>query len=94
MAANLKNSGVGFLALSMETDEALVRKAAKTWALSSVPIAVAESETLGPLGVNQVPATLFIGSDGMIIAAGNGPKGEAFIRRRIAELLEREKKVK
>lgn len=90
----MKDSGVRFLALSLEPDEALVRRALGNWGLTTLPAAVAESETLGPLGVNQVPATLFIGSDGIIIAAANGERGEAFLRRRIKELLAREKTLK
>lgn len=87
----MKDSGVRFLALSLESDETLVRDAASKWKLGALPLAVAESEALGPLGVNQVPATLFIGSDGVIIAAANGERDARFIRRRVEELLARER---
>ncbi len=87
----MKDSEVGFLALSLEPDEELVRAAVKKWNLPKLPIAIAESEALGPLGVNQVPAMLFIGSDGLIVAAASGERDAEFMRRRIRALLEREK---
>ncbi|NMO15191.1 TlpA family protein disulfide reductase [Pyxidicoccus fallax] len=94
LAAEMEGSGVKFLALSLEPDVELVRATVKKWNLPSLPIAIAESETLGPLGVNQVPATIFIGSDGVIVAAVSGEKSGAFLRRRVQELLAREKQLK
>jgi hypothetical protein len=50
-------------------------------------VAIAKSEALGPLGVNQVPSTVFVRSDGILNAVISGPKDSAWFERRIQEIL-------
>lgn len=50
-------------------------------------VAIAKSEALGPLGVNQVPSTVFLRSDGVLNAVISGPKDKAWFERRIQEIL-------
>jgi len=50
-------------------------------------VAIAKSEVLGPLGVNQVPSTVFLRSDGILNAVVSGPKDQAWFERRIQEIL-------
>ena len=50
-------------------------------------VAIAKSEVLGPLGVNQVPSTVFLRADGILNADASGPKDSAWFERRIQELL-------
>lgn len=81
-----EGQGVKFLALSLEPDGALVGATAKRWGIG-MTVAVARSEALGPLGVNQTPSTVFLSPDGTINAAASGPKEKAWLERRIKELL-------
>lgn len=78
---------LGFLALSLEPDRALVAQAASRFGLR-MPVAVAEGEMLGPLGVNRVPSTAFVDRSGRIVAASSGERSRAFYERRIRALLE------
>lgn len=50
-------------------------------------VAIAKSEALGPLGVNQVPSTVFLRADGILNAVISGPKDKAWFERRIQEIL-------
>jgi hypothetical protein len=78
--------GVKFLALSLEPDGELVGSTAKNWGVG-MTVAVARSEALGPLGVNQTPSTAFLNPDGTINAAASGPKEKEWLERRIKELV-------
>lgn len=82
-----EQKGVGFLAVSIEPDEALVRSSAKRLGIA-MEVAVSEDETLGPLSVNQVPSTVFLNRDGVIVAAASGARGRKFFEKRVRELLE------
>lgn len=77
---------MGFLAVSIEPDSALVRQGAKRIGIQ-MPVAISEEETLGPLGVNQVPSTVFLDREGVIVGAASGPRSEAFFERRVKALL-------
>ncbi len=77
---------MGFLALSIEPDAQLVLAASHRFNIGS-KVAIAKSETLGPLGVNQVPSTVFLRSDGTLNAVVNGLKDQAWFERRIEEIL-------
>lgn len=52
-----------------------------------MPVAIAKGETLGPLGTNQVPSTVFINSRGIIVAAASGARKHSFLEARTRELL-------
>jgi hypothetical protein len=77
---------VGFLALSIDHNREKVRAMATRLTLR-MEVATADGELLGPLGVNQVPATLFVDAEGTIVASVNGERPRAFFERRIEELL-------
>jgi hypothetical protein len=78
---------VGFLLLTLEPDEARVRRAISEWKLQG-QVALATGEVLGPLSVREVPSTLFVDARGQIIAAASGPRSQSFLARRTRELLE------
>ncbi|MGA9520553.1 MAG: TlpA disulfide reductase family protein [Myxococcaceae bacterium] len=78
--------GVGFLAVSIEPDEALVRAAAAKIGLGQT-VAISENETLGPLSVNQVPSTVFVNAEGVIVAAASGERDRNFLAKRTRALL-------
>jgi len=44
-------------------------------------------EVLTPLAITAVPATLFVDRNGVIVAAGSGPKSLASLRRQARALL-------
>ena len=81
-----ESRGVGFLALSLEPDEQLVRRAAQQLGIR-MRVAISKDETLGPLGVNQVPSTVFVDAEGRIVAAASGERGRGFFERRVRALL-------
>ncbi len=58
---------VHFLAVSLQSDTRRVRVAVETLKLS-LPVATAESELLGPLGLDNVPATIFIDASGQVVS--------------------------
>jgi hypothetical protein len=77
---------VGFLALSLEQDEARVRRAVEEWKLG-ISVVTATGEMLGPLGVREVPSTLFVDAEGIIAAAASGPRSQRFLAERTGALL-------
>jgi hypothetical protein len=79
--------GVGFLLVSLETREALVRRAMEEWSLQG-QVALATGAVLGPLSVRAVPSTVFVDARGSIVAAATGPRSQSFLARRVRELLE------
>jgi thioredoxin-like negative regulator of GroEL len=78
--------GVGFLALSLEPDERLVREAAARLGIG-MAVATTRDEVLAPLGVRAVPSTVFVAADGTVVAAATGARSEAFFERRVRALL-------
>ena len=62
-------------------------KAAATRLGIKMKVAVTKDEVLGPLGVNQVPSTLFLDANGVIVGAASGERSERFFRKRAASLL-------
>jgi hypothetical protein len=52
-----------------------------------MPVAIAKGETLGPLGTNRVPSTVFIDRRGVIVAAASGERKLTFLEARTRELL-------
>ncbi len=88
MRRRYEPEGVGFLALSLEPDEALVRAAAAKYGLG-MDVAIARGEVLAPLGVRAVPSTVFVSKDGVIVAAASGARDEAYFEERVRELLGR-----
>ncbi len=81
-----EDKGVGFLALSLEPDKAEVLEASHQLNLE-MKIAIAKSEALAPLGVNQVPSTVFVRKDGIINAVGSGEKAPQWLERRVREIV-------
>lgn len=77
-----------FLALSIEPDRELVGRWAKKMGIH-MNVAVSEDETLGPLAVNQVPSTIFVNEQGVIVAAASGERSASFFKRRARALLEK-----
>ena len=77
---------MGFLAISLEPDSKLVIATAQRHNIGA-QVAIARSEMLGPLAVNQVPSTVFLRSDGILNAVVSGPKDKAWFERRIQEIL-------
>jgi hypothetical protein len=71
--------------VSLEPDRAKVAK----WVGQTdmqIRVALAQGELLGPLSVNQVPSTVFVDSDGMIVAAASGERSRRFFMKRTADL--------
>ncbi len=87
MRREYEPKGVGFLAVSIEPDEALVRAAAAKLGIQ-LTVAISESETLGPLAVNQVPSTVFVNEEGVIVAAASGERDRKFLEKRTRALLD------
>lgn len=80
--------GIAFLAVSLETDPGLVRSAADSLGLR-MPIALAQGEVLGPLGVRALPSTVFVDPDGVMVAAATGERGGRFLENRLRGLVAR-----
>ena len=78
--------GVGFLALSLEPDESLVREGARRLGLQ-LPLAVTRDEVLGPLGVRAVPSVAWVDASGTVRTAATGERSLAFLRRHTETLL-------
>lgn len=90
MRRELEPLGVGFIALSLERNEAKVRKAAAELGVR-MTVATATGEVLAPLGVGEVPSTVFVDADGTIVAAASGPRSGKFLAARARELLSRQR---
>ena len=86
VAVELAGKPVRFLAVSLETDTRRVRVAMERLKLT-LPVATAESELLDPLGLDSVPATLFIDAEGRVVARVNGTGGKAELRAKAVRLL-------
>ncbi len=84
----LEPLGVGFIALSLERDEARVRKAVQALGVH-MTVATATGEVLAPLGVGEVPSTVFVDADGTLVVAASGPRSGKFLAARARELLNR-----
>jgi hypothetical protein len=80
--------GVGFLAVSLEQDAGRVRRAVAEWKLT-MRVATATGELLGPLWVREVPSTVFVDAQGILVAAASGPKSQRFLAARVRELMAR-----
>lgn len=70
---------VGFVALSLETDEQLIFDAAAKAEIDST-LAWGE-EVMGPLGLRQVPSTVFLDSSAVIVASVSGEHDEATLEK-------------
>ncbi len=77
---------MGFLAVSIEPDREEVASAAARLGLT-LTVAISRQETLTPLFVNQVPSTVFVDKDGIIVAAASGERSRGFFERRTKALL-------
>ncbi len=86
LRAAYASRGVKFLAVSLEPDTRRVRVAAERLKLQ-IPLATAESELLGPLQLETVPATFFVDPHGTIVSRVNGAESRAGLAKRIDALL-------
>ena len=68
---------VHFLAVSLEADARRVRVAVETLKLR-LPVGTAESEMLGPLQLDTVPATIFVDASGRVVARMRTASAEEF----------------
>ncbi len=71
---------LGFVALSLEADEDTVLEAASRAEVDSA-LAISTGEAMGPLGLRQLPSTLFIDAKGVIVASCNGECDEATVEK-------------
>ena len=62
----MAGSPLHFLAVSLDADARHVRVTTETLKLT-LPVATAESELLGPLELETVPATIFIDASGQVV---------------------------
>jgi hypothetical protein len=76
VAAEMAGTPVQFLAVSLESDTRRVRVAMERLKLH-LPVATSESEVLGPLTLDTVPATVFIDASGQVVSRlGTASKAE------------------
>jgi hypothetical protein len=83
--ADWEAKGGRFIALSLEQDPDKTRRGAEVFGVS-MPVALAAGEVLAPLGVREVPSTVFIDEDGIIRMAASGLRDRKFFERRMREL--------
>lgn len=81
-----EHRGIGFLAVSLEPNQARVRTAVQQLGIKMM-VATTEDEILAPLAVNQVPSTVFIDKDGVIVIAVSGERSKGFFEKRLKALL-------
>lgn len=74
-----------FLAVSLEPRADRVEKARKELGLM-LPVAIADGELLGPLGVRDIPSTVWIDERGIVVGAASGPRSEAVFKRQTRKL--------
>ena len=79
MKKKYEPKGVGFVALSVETDEAKIFEAAAHAEIDS-QLAYGE-EVMGPLGVKTLPSTVFIDGEATIVARLSGEGDEAAVEK-------------
>jgi len=82
----MSGTPVRFLAVSLETDTRRVRVALERLRLT-LPVATAESEVLEPLGLDSVPATVFVDAAGQVVARVNGIGSRSELRAKAERLL-------
>jgi hypothetical protein len=87
VSTELAGTSVRFLAVSLESDTRRVRVAMERLKLT-LPIATAESELLGPLSLDSVPATVFVDATGRVIARLNGIASKADLKAHAEQLLQ------
>jgi hypothetical protein len=80
LKARFRSRGIGFLALSLEADEADVFDAAAHAEVDST-LAVAQGEAMGPLGLKEVPSTVLLDERATIVATLTGLHDEAELER-------------
>ena len=77
---------MGFTAVALSDDVDGVRRAAAALRLS-MPVALAQGETLGPNGVRTVPAVLLVNAQGMVVDRITGRVERAELVARVARLV-------
>jgi hypothetical protein len=86
VSTELAGTSIRFLAVSLDWDTRRVRVAMERLKLT-LPIATAESELLGPLSLDTVPATVFIDASGRVVARLNGTGSKAALKAQAEQLL-------
>jgi hypothetical protein len=64
-----------------------VLRSVEQWKIGT-SVVTATGEVLGPLGVREVPSTVFVDAEGVIVAAASGPRSYRFLAERTQALLE------
>jgi hypothetical protein len=77
---------VRFLAVSLNADRRRIRVSAQQLRLH-LPLAAAESELLGPLGLETVPATFLVDARGTMVARIQGIASAETLSRKLDALL-------
>jgi hypothetical protein len=77
---------VSFLAVSLNGDRRRIRVSAEELHLH-LPLAAAESELLGPLGLETVPATFLVDANGLMVSRIDGVATADQLARKLDALL-------
>src|SRR5204863_366203 len=85
-AGPFEKRGLGLVALSLQADEDAVMEAAGRAEVDST-LAIASGEAMGPLGLREIPATVFIDDHSTIIAAATGEHDAAALSRLAEETM-------
>lgn len=88
MRQAIGRQGVGFTAVALSDDAVEVARAAAALGLS-MPVAIAQGETLGPNGVRGVPALLLVDAQGRVVDRVTGLLGHEALLSRIQALAPR-----
>lgn len=78
--------GVGFLAVSIEPDRALVEAAVERLGIQT-KVATSREALLTAAGATGVPSTLMVSADGRLIGVATGARSQAFFERQAEQLL-------
>lgn len=74
------SSSLGYLALSLDDDEDHVFAAAARLEPEGT-VALAKSETMGPLSLSQLPATAFLDASATVVAAASGEQTDETLEK-------------
>jgi thiol-disulfide isomerase/thioredoxin len=81
-----ESQGIGFLSLSLIPERRPNEKFLKELNVQ-MPWVMAEGEVLHPLAVNQIPSTVFLNKDAVIVRAARGQKSARSLEKQVRNLL-------
>jgi hypothetical protein len=81
-----EKKSIGFVALSLEAEETDVFDAAARAEVDST-LAVSAGEAMGPLGLREIPSTVFIDARATIVAIAAGEHDAASLEPLVAEAM-------